>query len=357
MFKRVGFRKWFILVTIALVIMLIGSVAFFAFSHNFLSSAVTKADLKIAETQFHPANYKQFASYINLGIYDGTLFMWNPRSSKLLRFIDGGFQTICTIDGAGVGFLYDCFYYEAEIKQEKYTYSICCYHLVKGEHTKLATIELGRVRDWHFMEDGKVFAPVDWDRSSYVEIKNAQFAEEVEHPETYNVGGRAYFLEGAAEQATLMRYDTDGSLYSYEAEIPYGEKSLIPCENGLLIHNETNGDFLFFVEAGSGNVVELFTVDCLYAQSAVNVHNGYAYLSFVRYTEMGPLNLGGKRDENDELNGTYRISLLDYSVEKISDEIYNGLFIFDDTGIYACNEDNNIYKLDFEGQRILTILE
>ena len=135
------------------------------------------------------------------------------------------------------------------------------------------------------------------------------------------------------------------------------KKSMIPCDNGLLIHNETNGDFLYFIEAESGDVIELFTVDCIYAVSAVNVHDGYAYLSFVRYTKYGPLGIGGKQDENDALNGTYRISLTDYSVEKISDESYNGLFIFDDTGIYACNEEGSIYKLDFDGQRITTVLE
>jgi hypothetical protein len=207
------------------------------------------------------------------------------------------------------------------------------------------------------MEDGRLYVPVDRERSSYILIENAQMIGEVAQLETYNVCGREYVLVGEREQAKLMRYDSYGNLYSYEAEIPYGEKNMIPCENGLLIHNETNGDFLYFIEAETGNAVELFAVDCIYALSAVNVHNGYAYLSFVRYTDWGPLNIGGKRDENDELNGTYRICLTDYSVEKLSDDIYNGLFIFDDTGIYACNEDGCIYKLDFDGQRVLTLLE
>ena len=130
---------------------------------------------------------------------------------------------------------------------------------------------------------------------------------------------------------------------------------MIPCEEGLLIHNETNGDFLYFVEADTGNAVALYTAECIYAYSAVNVYGDNAYLSFVRYTQWGPLGLGGQVSEDDELNGTYRISLKDYSVTKISDEIYNGLFIFDDSGIYACNSDGQICKLDFNGNVLLRV--
>lgn len=37
---------------------------------------------------------------------------------------------------------------------------------------------------------------------------------------------------------------------------------------------------------------------------------------------------GNLRYENDEIEGTYRINLLDHAIEKISDSIYNGLFYF-----------------------------
>lgn len=314
-------------------------------------------DLHITNAQFNTANFKQYASYMELGIHDGTLYMWDEMSSKLSRFENGKFQKIFAIDGSGIGFCNGYFYYQTLKNQETYEYSIHSYRLGQGDHTILTTIDIGSFRDTYFLENGKICVPVEGDSSYYITIENAQVIDQTLQPEIYSFGAWEYVREGELSHINIVRYDADGNTYSYVEELPYGKKSMIPCDNGLLIHNETNGDFLYFIEAESGDVIELFTVDCIYAVSAVNVHDGYAYLSFVRYTKYGPLGIGGKQDENDELNGTYRISLTDYSVEKISDESYNGLFIFDDTGIYACNEEGSIYKLDFDGQRITTVLE
>lgn len=312
-------------------------------------SAIGPVPLDIGAWEFCAANYKQFASYIKLGMDDGELYMWNGRECTLSQFENGAFRKVCRIDGGWIGIFDGYFYYEAAVKGEEYTYSVSSYHLETGEHRSLTTVGIYSIMDTFFTEDGKLYVPADGDRTSYKVIGESEYLEEVRQYETYTIGEYSYVLEGKREQADLIRYDAEGNRYSLEDEVPYGEKSMIPCENGLLIHNETNGDFLYFVEAETGNVVELFTVECIYASSAVNVHDGYAYLSFVRYTEWGPLGIGGKRDETDELNGTYRISLEDYSVEKISDEIYNGLYIFDDTGIYACNADYQVFKLDFDG--------
>ena len=60
--------------------------------------------------------------------------------------------------------------------------------------------------------------------------------------------------------------------------------------------------------------------------------------------------------ENDNVKGTYRINLDDYSMEKISDMIFDGMFIFDDAGIFACDENNKVYKLDFDGNVIKRLL-
>ena len=82
------------------------------------------------------------------------------------------------------------------------------------------------------------------------------------------------------------------------------------------------------------------------------------YLSVKRYQNGGTYGAGGSESiPDDTVSGTYRISLSDCSSEKISDEIYSGLFIFDDSGIFACDENGRVYWLDFDGNVIGTLLE
>ena len=69
------------------------------------------------------------------------------------------------------------------------------------------------------------------------------------------------------------------------------------------------------------------------------------------------MEIGFKRSENDEMEGLYRINLLDGNIVKISDLFFDGLYIFDDTGIFACDEYCSIFKLGFDGEVIDTLLE
>jgi len=135
-------------------------------------------------------------------------------------------------------------------------------------------------------------------------------------------------------------------------ELPYGEKSMIPCENGLLIHNEQEGNLLYFIDE-DGKLSQLFTVDCMFSNSSVTVSGSDVYLSFERFKEHG--SFGMRKYDNDELEGTYRISLNDFSAEKLSSAYYDGMYIFDESGIYATAE-GSVYYLDHDANVIATIL-
>lgn len=134
--------------------------------------------------------------------------------------------------------------------------------------------------------------------------------------------------------------------------------SLFPTQYGLIVYNRgyANGDKQsLYLIAPNGEAVELLTFRCLYSDSAINLYHDKLYYSVKRYEKYG--SLGMTRYEDDEFEGTYIISLTDMSIEKGSDMIFDGLYIFDDTGIFACDENCNIYKLDFDGYVIDTILE
>ena len=56
--------------------------------------------------------------------------------------------------------------------------------------------------------------------------------------------------------------------------------------------------------------------------------------------------------EEDKLSGTYRIDLTDFSTEKISDTVFTGMYIFNDSEIYACDKYYRMYRLAFDGSVI-----
>ncbi|MBQ6569520.1 MAG: hypothetical protein IJL87_04620 [Clostridia bacterium] len=52
--------------------------------------------------------------------------------------------------------------------------------------------------------------------------------------------------------------------------------------------------------------------------------------------------------------GTYKIDLSDFSSEKISDKIFNGMFNFDDKALYCCTDEGEVYRMSPDGE--LTLL-
>ena len=79
------------------------------------------------------------------------------------------------------------------------------------------------------------------------------------------------------------------------------------------------------------------------------------YLSVLRYEKYSEI--GMKRFENDTEEGTYRINLNDGTTVKVSNQIYDGLYCFDQVCLYACDENCNIYQLDLDGKQTAILLE
>ena len=174
---------------------------------------------------------------------------------------------------------------------------------------------------------------------------------------TFQAGEYTYSLSFEGNRWTnpcIIRTDRAGREKIIELE--HGRKALIPCDYGVLVHNQGQEHLLYLID-NEGSIQELFYVPCMSSISAVNVYGDYAYISFQRYEKYGKLGLGGVSFENDTLQGTWRISLSTGESEKISDNIYNGIYIFDNTGMYVCDDESNIYKLNFEGEIIQVLLE
>ena len=59
--------------------------------------------------------------------------------------------------------------------------------------------------------------------------------------------------------------------------------------------------------------------------------------------------------EEDDKEGTYRISLTDYTIEKVHDGIYNGFFYFGGDHLFATDEYCNVTILDLQGHVVDTL--
>ena len=134
-------------------------------------------------------------------------------------------------------------------------------------------------------------------------------------------------------------------------------RTILSTQYGVLIYSYGGGHLLDIVTE-DGTVKELFEVPYDVTDGAFTVYEEYVYLSVAKH-DTGTLLSEGKNHRKEEFEGFYRIDLTDGRIEKLSDSIYNGLFIIDETGIYACpimNEGAGVIKLDFYGNALERVL-
>lgn len=335
------------------------------------SIVITNTLVLIEENGDHPANNRQYQSSVWLGTFDGKLYFYphcgysfrkTDYDGYLCVFEDGGVTKLCDLEkgkktvhiqGYKAPFLYYWGNDTSQGKQREHLYSI---NLNSKENRNIYSGEAMQNHNSFFADNERLYFPLwaEYGKTpQFVCVKDGALAEVTPLDEGYCLNGKTYFAvaEYGDDTERILCQDENGQIN----EVPLGyahHRSVIPCENGLLIHNESGPNILYWIDE-AGNVQELFSVECLDSRSAVNVHENDVYISFKRYKEYG--DIGMKRFENDSVEGTYRISLIDSSIQKISDSIYDGLYNFDDKCLYACDEDYNIFQIDFNGNVIQTL--
>lgn len=126
-----------------------------------------------------------------------------------------------------------------------------------------------------------------------------------------------------------------------------------PC--GLLIHDRSGNEML--LQLLNKTVTPLFFAPCKSSINSVVLQEENVFLSFKRFEKLDDAwGYFATRYDNDNLEGTYRISLTDGCAEKLSDNIYRDLYCFDGTHLFACDDNGNVYILDLKGIELKTIL-
>lgn len=199
--------------------------------------------------------------------------------------------------------------------------------------------------------DGVLYYVDDQELATGYPILGETAGELTDIPGTYELDGSIYSGNWVLG-STLSKTAPDGTV----TEVPLGEGEswFLPYKDGILAMNLTKGNILHYIDK-NGTITELFSNECGYGKMAVNSWEDYVFVSIQRYEKYSG-NSRGEPYEKDTESGTYRIDMKDLSVEKISDHVYDGLYIFSEGEIFACDKNSNVDKLDFDGKLLLSAI-
>ena len=340
---------------------------------------ITEQPITVGESYISPSNNWQQGASVWMGAYNGELY-FIPTGIPTRRFYSDPVYWLSTIRGGELSNELKISGLDVSVigSSGEYVYTITragdllavnletksltrafSFSEMDDRDTKYAMFK----ENCYFAKDGSFYLPI-WvprdaeykEEEHFLHILGDDVLEICTIPDEYWLGEHRYTLERDVASAAVVIRWTEENKEILDLGLTQ-TRSLFPSDHGLLVQNwePHNTDCVLYYIDASGNLIPLYSMPQLTSQSAVAVYHDTVYLSFKRWDAYG--DIGMKRFENDTLEGTYKISLENYSATKISDAIYDGMYIFDDTGIFVCDENCNIYKLDFDGNVIDTLLE
>ena len=318
----------------------------------------------IDATNTHNANNIQYQSSIWMGAYNEQLFIYmhcDKRSKMtncdgwLCRLKSNGLEKIYRLGngniihfvGSSNQFIYYWVFHDAPLNDLLY-----CFDLGKNQESPIFSGRASESKTAYFSDDNTVYVPFvdekDNQYQKYMHISGSEIVNITLQPEYYLFANKKYSLTAGDPpyQEKVVCTEIDGSSYTIELGNATN-RSLISTPHGLVVHNEGYSDLLYLI-CDDGELKTLFHIPCLASRSAITVCESGIILSFKRYEKYGEL--GMKRYENDTEEGVYKIDLKDLSVTKLSDDIFNGLYIINNKCIFGCDEYCNIYLFTMDGK-------
>lgn len=319
------------------------------------------------DSSVYVPNNAQNQSSVWLGSYAGQLYIY-PQckySSKATKYN----EWLCALTAEGIvkvsklghnsqvqivgyddGFLY---YWSCDGAGDD---SLYCYDIESSEEILLAAKERMLPDVSITAEDGSFYIPIydTADQQAFLHVLEGKVIS-ITNEQMHYSSGKLNCYTTTSEQRYIQRVVVlDENNTEYEIKLDTARsKTVLPCSQGILVHNMGHSQLLYLVRS-IDDVVCLFEIPCMSSVSAVTIVGDYAFLSVKRYKGYDGILL--QRYENDDLEGTYRISLVSHSVQKVSENIYSGLYYFGGDHIFATDEYCNIDVLDLSGEVVDAIL-
>ncbi len=322
-------------------------------------SVVTQEPVVIENSFYNAANNMQYNTTLRLFPYNGKLFFWEysadlpdgSTGNAIFVFEEGETKLIHETD------------MQVMAGQGRYVYGlngaqddIWCMDLPSGEEWMVADVG-GRtyygtydlLTALHPKDERLLISATDPQTNNYYQLADGK-ATSVDSP-WLTLGERGYYMEN---DRLMCLYQ--GQTQDLSHLIPAWRKFLLETDYGILVYmpgimSGYANELLYLIEP-DGTVRNLYTHSTRLCNSSFNIYGEYVYLSVFHHDGE---KLRFPWEQDDPKDGTYRIRLTDGSVEKLSSRYYCALFIFDDTGIYACDDADSIYKLDFNGKLTATL--
>lgn len=317
--------------------------------------------LNVDPSQICYANYMQGTSLVELFEYDSNLYVLIKHQAyphfacqyegALSLFEKGELKIVTNIEGTVIGQSGTCIFYW--VPAESTRYNVYAYDLASNTTQYVAQLETYQIASLQMNESGVLYFSDVINDKAYSLYEDRVIAL-VDNEAGYVMNENRYLVVSGIGTDDVVCIEPNEQNRVFTLDLPYGKKSIIPCSKGLLVHNQGQGQLLYLI-LPTGEVRELFSHPSLLSNSSVNIHKDIVYLSVERYQYNANTDSTVLID-NDNHSGTFTIDLSDFSVSKISDCFYGALYIFDESGIYAADSKCNIFKLDFEGRIINTLL-
>ncbi|MBQ7247433.1 MAG: hypothetical protein IJS22_05030 [Lachnospiraceae bacterium] len=304
------------------------------------------------------SNNYQYNSSTWMGVFEGRLFILQKEngteySNILSVFENGSLKKIKEVNFSGViGYCYGYLYYYEAGEEVGDDYLVKCYNFFNNTITTIYKGKLGLLDLKWFSEDGLLYIPIVEDKEdSFLCIRDGQIKDRGFQYFESSIGGITYHLERSPNRITSALISVEKNIKK-EKTILLGVNTqnkitMLSAKTGLVIHYQSGSDPLYYID-GENTIIKLLNIDCNASISCVAVKEETVYFSFRRYEKLNSTGKGYAGFENDETEGTYRINLTDKSIHKISDMVFDGLFLFGDDAVYACDREFNLYRLDMD---------
>jgi hypothetical protein len=208
-------------------------------------------------------------------------------------------------------------------------------------------------RNLIFANEDNLYIPVEIEKKAkYILIQKDKIGI-VETDPFYPIGEYNYYAtagEPAYGESALAEHIF--SSYKSEAPVeiklgPADHRILLKCGDGLIVHNDGNQEILYYIDQDNG-LKELMSVECMASYSSIAVISDTAYISVKRFEGWGSMGKGMARFSNDTIEGTYKVEPSTFVVQKISDAVYETMYVYDETHIIGCDENMQVWFFDLD---------